>query len=806
MRLEVSMNKFHKCLKFLYVLVISSLMLLAGAVPGLASDGDGAVISLDFDFTPIILTAVFVIVLFFVLIALIYFLSRHISESKNRISRLSKIEAEETVQLYDDLEDAKWSEETESDEKSRDVLLDDEYKRNASMNRSAADPSEEPHHGPVPERDMPGYDPHAGEEDGELKPLTPMPTPPSQHMPSQQPSFAPSAPMQAGMYQSVPVYPYAPAQMQPRVYRPDSDVEIIMRDSTSEPAVTYTHAPSGVTAPRRPKVRAYRRRGIPPVYNAHAYTDPVSEELITSAERMPRFNMSHLSIGPLGNAGSADPAPETPANYTLELNAPEVAPIAEPEPILEAPILDPNADANAEAPKADEPDVTVIRESVDYEEAATVNIDPPRRGVNEKILVKLGDDLENENLMRTLDDVLDDLDDEIPVVELDIQPVYEEELIFLADGELASDDAPVDEIFDDEEGTARMFIDGKYTIVRYRTSFMSRFIQSEERIQDYYAVIKNLLLSFDGVNSEIAWSCETFTKDDKACAKVNIKDKTLMLYLALDPERYRDSKYHYTYVYDKYAKYKDSKPAMMIKIKNDRALKHAIALIYDMMEELNISGGDVKDVDYRHAYETTEQLIARGLIKILPADTNEAEEASEAQIDVADIIEHSTEAIAVELDGSTVFDFDEEAVEEPVEEPAEEPVEEPVEETEQDPEPVPPIITDHEIIHADADEVDELLTDEEAIESIEIVEDKAHTHTGKMCEVNLDSICEKFEDGETVTLDELKARHLVSRSAVRVKILARGIMTKTLTVYADKFSLQAVKMITLAGGHAEQYK
>jgi hypothetical protein len=31
-------------------------------------------------------------------------------------------------------------------------------------------------------------------------------------------------------------------------------------------------------------------------------------------------------------------------------------------------------------------------------------------------------------------------------------------------------------------------------------------------------------------------------------------------------------------------------------------------------------------------------------------------------------------------------------------------------------------------------------------------------------------------------------------------------MTKRLVIIADKFSLQAVKMITLAGGVAEQYK
>jgi len=51
----------------------------------------------------------------------------------------------------------------------------------------------------------------------------------------------------------------------------------------------------------------------------------------------------------------------------------------------------------------------------------------------------------------------------------------------------------------------------------------------------------------------------------------------------------------------------------------------------------------------------------------------------------------------------------------------------------------------------------------------------------------------------------LKEKNLVSKNAGRVKVLARGVMTKKLTIYADKFSLQAVKMIALAGGHADQY-
>ena len=95
-----------------------------------------------------------------------------------------------------------------------------------------------------------------------------------------------------------------------------------------------------------------------------------------------------------------------------------------------------------------------------------------------------------------------------------------------------------------------------------------------------------------------------------------------------------------------------------------------------------------------------------------------------------------------------------------------------------------------------------MITDEAAEESIEIIK---KSRSGKMVEVNIDDICANFEDGDVVTLEALKAKGVVSKSAGRLKVLANGIMTKTLTVEADKFSLQAVKMITLAGGVAKKY-
>ena len=132
----------------------------------------------------------------------------------------------------------------------------------------------------------------------------------------------------------------------------------------------------------------------------------------------------------------------------------------------------------------------------------------------------------------------------------------------------------------------------------------------------------------------------------------------------------------------------------------------------------------------------------------------------------------------------------------PVEEPAEEPMVEPeIQESVEEP------------IQIDATHVDDMMTDEEAKEHIEIIENDSHgPRKGKMHSINLDTICDSFEDGETVTLEALKAKKLAPANCGRLKILARGVMNKKLDIVADNYSLQAVKMITLAGGRSEQYK
>ena len=96
-------------------------------------------------------------------------------------------------------------------------------------------------------------------------------------------------------------------------------------------------------------------------------------------------------------------------------------------------------------------------------------------------------------------------------------------------------------------------------------------------------------------------------------------------------------------------------------------------------------------------------------------------------------------------------------------------------------------------------EAAEMMADEEAEAQMERsgrIADKTRTAI-----VNIDTLSDYFEDGEYVDIDAMKARiPFFDKRATYVKVLARGILTKTLEVEADVYSMEAAKMILLLGG------
>ena len=69
--------------------------------------------------------------------------------------------------------------------------------------------------------------------------------------------------------------------------------------------------------------------------------------------------------------------------------------------------------------------------------------------------------------------------------------------------------------------------------------------------------------------------------------------------------------------------------------------------------------------------------------------------------------------------------------------------------------------------------------------------------------VNLDALSERFADGADVTPDLMRAIGLVRDARLPIKVLARGEVSKKLSVQAHKFSGKAAEKIAAAGGSAQ---
>jgi predicted nucleic acid-binding Zn-ribbon protein len=225
------------------------------------------------------------------------------------------------------------------------------------------------------------------------------------------------------------------------------------------------------------------------------------------------------------------------------------------------------------------------------------------------------DNYEGDTLV-TVSDLVENNDGNIQEVE---EPQEENE-------EEGEEDDVIDEIVDDiDENPAEGEImpDGIpgisggvdfLNMMKYNRSFIARIIQGSDDVKQYYGQVKNALLSYKKVNSNVAWGAERFNKGRETIAKFKIRGKTLCLYLALDPNDYQTSVYHHVDVSDN--KSMHGTP-MMVKIKSPRGVKKAIRLIDEMLAKRNGIKQNVQERDYAamYPYETIDELIDDGLVK-----------------------------------------------------------------------------------------------------------------------------------------------------------------------------------------------
>ena len=165
--------------------------------------------------------------------------------------------------------------------------------------------------------------------------------------------------------------------------------------------------------------------------------------------------------------------------------------------------------------------------------------------------------------------------------------------------------------------------DGKYMdaetglVIRLKKSFTAKMKQSEEKVKEYYSALKNELVSYKRINSNVSWHGDRFNFGRDTVAKMNICGKTLGLYLALDPndEEFKTTVYHQKDV-SKQKAYEHT--PFMVKVKSDAAVKKAIRLVVALAGKLETEKEEnFVETDYTKEFEyaTTKQLYDEGHIK-----------------------------------------------------------------------------------------------------------------------------------------------------------------------------------------------
>lgn len=136
------------------------------------------------------------------------------------------------------------------------------------------------------------------------------------------------------------------------------------------------------------------------------------------------------------------------------------------------------------------------------------------------------------------------------------------------------------------------------------------------------------------------------------------------------------------------------------------------------------------------------------------------------------------------------------------EEEREIPEQETHEDAERDSESSLSVLPSESVLSVDVERADELITDSLAKDLLKRPREFVVTSGSGKSIINVDTLSQSFECGERVDVNLLKEKSLVPYDTAYIKVLARGAIDKPLSVYANDFSLAAIKMIALSGGEA----
>ena len=299
-------------------------------------------------------------------------------------------------------------------------------------------------------------------------------------------------------------------------------------------------------------------------------------------------------------------------------------------------------------------------------------------------------------------------------------------------------------------GATATVVDGKQVYVRYVFSFSAKLIQSPQEVQQRYGEIMDEVNAYAKVKTSVSWRQLRIYQGRKTLAVMLFKGRKLCMAFALNPKDYEESKYRGM---DLSEVKRFEKTPMLLKLTSPRKVKYAKYLFEQVALTNGLEKGEVTATEFALPYRETEQLVAEGLVrKFVSGDVDGAEEV---QVDISELIRSS-----ITVNEAHVAISDSEAEK----------------------------LVEKATPHDDAPEV--------AAAAAPAV------YGNKRGIVNIDTLSAHFDAGDEVTLAQLIQKGLVQKNVGRLKVLARGTLDKPLTVCADDFSIDAVKMIVLTGGKA----
>ena len=324
-----------------------------------------------------------------------------------------------------------------------------------------------------------------------------------------------------------------------------------------------------------------------------------------------------------------------------------------------------------------------------------------------------------------------------------------------------SDEADKLGVADDLEDEKRVFSfeAGEKVYVTYDYSFESKLCQSTEEVQYRYHVIADTLFSY-GLRSRQSWKKERYFNKGTNYAKMIFKGKTLCVCLAIDPSTLKGTKYSFEDI-SSVKKYDDV--PVMVRVRSQRSQKYVLELIDMMMADAGLKQlRAVKDEFDIFPPMSKAELVENGAIKVMMTDGN-------------------GEAVSADFETMKNSKFN----------------------------LVTGGITLHK--HVSVDEVAQI-SDEDVAPFIQTEvdldpeNDDEITYGSKKGIINIDTISSAYNDGDVVTVASLIEKGLIQKNIHFIKVLARGELDKVLTVKAHDFSMDAAKMIVVAGGNVVKLK